>query len=176
MNTMMKRLTITAAVLLAVSIPMFAEEVEGARTPRLLAPIEQAGSAVRVPVTLDLTAIYADSTPVVLGGYIVGATFDPAQVRFESAAGGANPMFAGAPVTTSAEKANAEGRVRVVGYQTNLYAPTGSVSVATLQFTELVPGGAATIRLELVDAAASPTPDRNGKQPERIGMTPERAE
>lgn len=171
MNTMLKKLTITAAAILAVSLPMFAAEAgEGVRAPRLLASIEQAGSAVRLPVTLDLTGIDVDSAPAVLGGYVLRATFDPNQVRFEAAAGGTNPMFSAAPVTTMADKANAEGWVKVVGYQTNLYAPTGAVSVASLQFTELVPGGASTIRLELTDAAASPTPGRDGLAPERISM------
>jgi hypothetical protein len=177
MNTMLKKFVIYAAAVLLVSVPMLAEEAgEGARIPRLLTSFEQAGAGITIPVTIDLTGVEMNSAPAVLGGYVVKATFDPAQVRFESATGGASPMFASEPVTTHAEKANAEGWVKVVGFQTNLYAPAGVVSVSSLKFTELVPGGGSSIRVELFEAVASPTPDREGKRPERIGLTPERVE
>jgi len=76
----------------------------------------------------------AATVPLVLGGYALEVRFDPKEVVFVSAAGGASSQFSTTPACTSPAIANANGSVLLNAIQGNAAAPTGLVEVAVLTF------------------------------------------
>jgi len=165
MKNAMKVFAITAATLLLAS-SLFAGEPlsEDGRQigARLAAHKERVQSTVRIPVTIDLTGVIVNTTPAVLGAYLLRADFDPTLVKFVGAKGGSTIEFSAAPMATDAEKANGQGWVKIVAVQPNMSTPVGKVSVATLEFEEIVPGGASSIKTVIEQLAAQPAPDGNG--------------
>ncbi|MBI5443127.1 MAG: hypothetical protein HY900_18165 [Deltaproteobacteria bacterium] len=106
---------------------------------RLSAPSQvAAGAAFTVALRADLTGrtgtCAAATVPLVLGGYALSVRFDPTEVVFVSAAGGASSQFSTTPAYTSPGSANASGSVLLNAIQGNAAAPTGLVEVAVLTF------------------------------------------
>src|SRR5205085_2624754 len=119
-------------------------------------------------VTIDLTGVAVNATPAVLGAYLLRADFDPTLVKFVGAKGGSTIEFSAAPMATDADKANGQGWVKIVAVQPNMYTPVGKVSVATLMFEEVVPGGSSSIKTVIEQIAAQPVPDANGDMPSSL--------
>ena len=166
MKTLLRSFAITASVVVIATGAFAAPR----RAVRAHAQVERVDGAIHIPVVIDLTGVEVNSTPAVLGAYLVRAQFDPTQVRFVGAAGGKTTEFSNAPVTTAIETANQQGWVKVLGLQSSLTMPVGVVSVASLQFEELVAGGSSSIKLFVDQAVASPTPDSHGNIPKDLEL------
>lgn len=105
-----------------------------------------AGDRVEVRVDVDLNNVLGrrgngNTTPAVLGGYVIQVSFDRSHLRFESARGGAGE-FAQEPAYRMPALANASGNVAIAGVQTSSESPSGLVHVATLEFTAIASGAA----------------------------------
>lgn len=118
-----------------------------------------ASAAVDAIVAVDLRNVWTGDHPAILGGYVASIAYDATKVAFIKATAADDPAFKEAPFATDAKIANANGIVRIAAAQTNPNAPAGLVRVAHLQFRELVPGGAKSLRARVLSAAA---PVENG--------------
>ena len=180
MKANIKALTVAAAVLLLAS-PVSAGESSRHRsvTPPtarvvgivdVIADVQHEAGGVRVPLVVDLSGVTLESVPAVLGAYLVKATFDPAKLRYVRVSGGSTPQFMEPPTATNVIRANAEGWVKITAAQSDRYAPVGKVSIASLEFQEIVPGGASSIVVRIESAAAATTPDSQGNLPKSIEL------
>jgi len=158
-----KLLVIASATLLLTGLAVVAEAQGHARGARLAGstPVAEAGSAVSVPVSVDLTGVMVAGRPAELGGYLARIEFDPAVVRFVDAAPGAG--FDSAVVTTEAEKANTRGVVKMTSVRPGFEGPAGVIHVATARFEILAPGGADTIRVTIDSLSSVLIRDEEGR-------------
>jgi len=124
-----------------------------------------AGGTIQLTLTIDLSGVTGQgpsgSTAAVLGAYQVAVAFDKNLVRFNSATGGASSQFSSSPVFTNPSTANANGSVSLTASQTNSSAPTGSVSIAVLNFTALA-SGTNTFTLSPTSLASAFQPPSSG--------------
>ncbi len=96
--------------------------------------------------TLELTMETGSDVP---GSYVMDIQFDPAVVTVASVDGGLTPAFAAAPVTNPASFAS--GTVTLVGAQASALSPSGTLSVARVNFQAVgAPGAISTINLSVV--------------------------
>src|SRR5699024_5505222 len=123
MKNMRTILSVAASAVLMASVVSAAETSSAASTGRPLRAAvrtERAGAVVRVPVSIDLAGVSVDTSPAVLGAYMLQVDFNPAVVRFTGARGGSTPQFSANPVFTPLETANANGMAKVLGLQPDL--------------------------------------------------------
>ncbi|MEO8216429.1 MAG: hypothetical protein ABI718_05040 [Acidobacteriota bacterium] len=116
-----------------------------------------------VPFAVDVQDVSVDGQPAVLGAYVVRIKFDPKSVSFVAVDADNDPYFSARPYFTAAEKANAQGWVRITAVQLSAQQPIGMVHVARAQFRELSPGGAETVRAEMESASSALVKDSEGK-------------
>jgi hypothetical protein len=115
----------------------------------LSAPLQVgSGRTFTVGLRVDLTGrtgkCAGATVPLVLGGYALSVRFDPNEVVFLSAAGGASSQFSTTPAYTSPGFANVNGAVLLNAIQGNPAAPTGLVEVAVLTF-RAAPGASSAL-------------------------------
>jgi len=95
------------------------------------------GKTFTAQVRVDLTGVKApgSSQLATLGSYVIPIAFDRAALEFVSAGGGDSLEFASAPQgVTSAQTANTNGVVTLVGAQTGFDGVKGTVGVASVSF------------------------------------------
>ena len=93
------------------------------------------GKPASFQVKVDLSGVTTPTgnQPATLASYVIPIRFDPSALEFVSATSGDSSTLTPARVTT-AQIANANGLVTIVGTQTGSEAPTGVVSIASLEF------------------------------------------
>ena len=153
----MKKMIVVALTLIATSAfaqhtPPSSDDI-GARVPKIQMRHVKDGT-LAVPVMIDMNGVFAGGVPVNVGGYLAVVTFDPSQVALVGVGGGTSTPFTNTPYFTDLARANASGQVKITAAQAeNLPTPL-LLHVASTQFRELVPGGAATIAVRLESVAS----------------------
>ncbi len=95
------------------------------------------------------------SVPLVLAAYSIPIRFDPAVVRFASAAGGSTEPYTSVPTFTNPTTANANGVVALTASQGNPSSPAGMVDVAVLNFYAVASSGSPALTPDPGSAALS---------------------
>lgn len=164
----MRRLRIRSALLAVVVSAGGAGPALGQGSPlspgtapvRLAAPLRiLEGQTFAVRLLVDLRGktgtCSGASVPLVLGAYSLPVRFDPAQVRFVSAAGGSTEPYTSVPTFTNPTTANANGVVALTASQSNPSSPNGLVDIAVLTFQTVESAGATSLTPDPGAAALS---------------------
>ena len=142
-------LVFTGSIGLAQGVPLS----PGQASVTLSAPaLVQSGDTFNVGLQVDLTGWTGTcggaTVPLVLGGYALSVGFDPDEVVFVSAAGGASAPYASTPANTNPAFANANGAVLLNAIQSDPAAPSGLVQVAVLTFRAVAGASSAILTPE----------------------------
>ena len=155
-----KSMTLALALVLLMPSEAFARRRAVGGGERMK-PIIVAG-AIHVAIAVDLRDVIVDGSPAVLGAYVASVTFDRTKIAYVETIAGTDPLFAEAFHATNAQKANADGIVKVAGVQTSRQAPSGMVHPATVIFRQIAAGGISTIRAR-VESIATTNVTANGE-------------
>jgi len=139
-----------------------AQRAAGSNVARTIVTSSATGDGqTAATIAVDLRNVWIENHPAVLGGYVVRLDFDPKRLAFVEAGGGEG-LFSDAPFATNSAAANHKGAVTIAAAQTNRDAPAGLVRIARVVFRELAPGGARTLRVRILSAAAPIGTSENG--------------